>query len=109
MSENVLARFKFNELPQRDKEKLITSQQKASMADGSGLLMYGPITLSCRISSIPQELTFLVANISEDAILGMTFFTTNQCQLNLDQGILQVKGRSLQCTDELGRQISTKI
>lgn len=77
-SENVLAKAKFNELLSRVKERLVPNQQTASMADGSRLLMYSSTTLTSRIRSMPQEITFLLANISEDAILGMTFFATNR-------------------------------
>lgn len=79
------------------------------MADGSGLLIYGSFTLTCRIRSSHQEITFLVANISEDAIPGMSFFANNQCPLNFDQEMLQIGENSLFCTNKLSNQISTKI
>jgi hypothetical protein len=50
-----------------------------------------------------------VANIAEDAILGMKFFTDNQCQLLLDRGQLRIGEYLLSCTDKLGEPISSKI
>jgi hypothetical protein len=74
------------------------------MADGSGLLIYGQIELACRIRSLPSQITFQVANIADDAILGMNFFIQNQCSLILDQGVLSINGKLLPCVDKTGYQ-----
>jgi hypothetical protein len=108
-SGNVLSKSTFNQLPRRIRDKLITEEITAAMADGSGLLIYGNIQLNCRIRSVPISIHFQVANIAEDAILGMSFFVQNQCQLLLDQGILSIQGKHLACIDQSGYPISSKI
>jgi hypothetical protein len=108
-SGNVLSRNTFNQLPRRKRDKLITEEITASMADGSGLLIYGHVQLSCRIRSTPVSIHFSVANIAEDAILGMSFFMENKCQLLLDQGLLKIQGKELACIDQSGYPLSSKI
>ena len=79
------------------------------MADGTGMMVYSSLALPCRIRSVPVEIYFRVASIAEDAILGMSFFKENECQLALDQGVLSIKGQQLHCTDRVGNAISARV
>lgn len=63
-SVNVLSQSTFNSLPRRIKERLDHNEITAALADGTGLLIYGFITLTCRICSYLIEIVFRVANIS---------------------------------------------
>ena len=65
--------------------------------------------MTCRLRSIPVEIVFRVAYISEDAILGMNFFRQYKCQLLMDKGILRVGDHDLICVDKFGGVLSTKI
>ena len=77
-SENVLSRSLFNQLPRSVRDNLVVDQSSAQMADGTGLLIYGSVTLPCRIRTVKLNISFRVANITDDAILGMKFFNENQ-------------------------------
>ena len=55
------------------------------------MLIYGSLTLSCRLRGARLDISFRVANITEDAILGMGFFRENKCLLDLDQGLLHLR------------------
>lgn len=108
-SDNILSKAAYNRLPARVKDRLDGERCTASMADGSGLVLYGTITLDCRIRTVPAEISFRVANIAEDAILGMKFFTDYSCQLLLDQGVLKIEDSLLPCTNKYGEFLSTRI
>ena len=79
------------------------------MADGSGLLIYGVINLSCRVCTVQTRVTFKVANITDDAILGMTFFKENRCSLLIDKGFLAIQDQLLPCTNRCGAMLSNKV
>ena len=73
------------------------------------MLIYGSVTLSCHLKGVRLDIPFRVANITEDAILGMGFFRENRCHLDLDQGILHVGEHTLKCIDHTGYPLSAKI
>ena len=72
-------------------------------------MIYGSLTLSCRLRGVHLDIPFRVASITEDAILGMGFVRENRCQLDLDQGILHIGDHSIQCIDKTGYPLSAKI
>ena len=108
-SGNVMSRSLFNRLPGGIKARLQPDNSQASMADGSGLLIYGVITLSCRVRTVQTRVTFKVANITDDAILGMTFFKENRCSLLMDKGFLAIQDQLLPCTNRCGAMLSNKV
>ena len=108
-SGNVMSRSLFNRLPGGIKAWLQPDNSQASMADGSGLLIYGVITLSCRVRTVQTRVTFKVANITDDAILGMTFFKENRCSLLMDKGFLAIQDQLLPCTNRCGAMLSNKV
>ena len=107
-SDNILSRGSFNQLLKATKAKIVPEDLTASLADGSSLTIYGNITLMCRVRSQPVEISFRVANIAEDAILGMNFFTENRCQLLLEEGILSLGGEQLACINREGSPLSSR-
>ena len=108
-SDNFLARTTFNQLPKVVRAKLETDTATASAANGGSITIYGTLTLSCRLRGVHLSIPFRVANITEDAILGMGFFKQNRCQLDLDQGVLHVGDFSIQCVDRTGYPLSAKV
>ena len=76
-TENILSRHLYNRLPERIKTQIVANETTASLADGSGLLVYGTLTLTCRIRTIQVTITFKLAIITDDVILGIKFFTEN--------------------------------
>jgi hypothetical protein len=106
-SGNVLSRSMFDQLPCRTRDRLNKEEIRATIADGSGLHIYGNITLHCHIRDLPVTIRFQVADISEDAILGMSFFVQNQCQLQLDQGVLRIQDEYLVCVNQSGSSPSS--
>ena len=108
-SDNFLSRSTFNQLPKYVRDRLQAEQLTASLANGGDILIYGSVDLTCRLRSVRLTIPFRVANISEDAILGMGFFRENKCHLNLDQGLLQIGEQIVQCVDRTGYPLSAKI
>ena len=108
-SDNFLARTAFDHLPKVVRARLEADTTTASAANGGSIVIYGTLTLSCRLRGVPLSIPFRVANITEDAILGMGFFRQNRCQLDLDQGVLHIGDHSIQCVDRTGYPLSAKV
>ena len=79
------------------------------MADGSGLLIYGSIELMCRIRTIRVPVQFQVANVTDEAILGIRFLRDNKCILSVDKGLLSIGETTLTCTARVGSLLSNKV
>ena len=108
-SENILSMTLFNQLPRNIKTRLQGSESRATMADGSGLVTYGTVELTCGLLSVKLSIQFKVANITDDAILGIDFFNKNECSIQIAQGILTLKDQSLACTGRNGIPIASKV
>ena len=108
-TENILSRKLFNQLPGGIKAQLKAEETTATMADGSGLLIYGYIVLPCRIRTVQLNILFKVANITDDAILGMNFFDENECTLFVHKGLLSLHDQMLTCTNRAGEMLSNKV
>ena len=81
----------------------------ATMADGSGLLIYGYIQLPCRIRTVQVNVLFKVANITDDAILGVQFFDKEQCTLFVHKGLLAIQDQLLTCASRNGELLLNKV
>ena len=79
------------------------------MADGTGLLIYGSVTLPCRIRTVQVPIPFRVANITDDAILGMRFLNDNKCSIVMDKGMLLLGDQPLACVDRTGHPIVNRV
>ena len=108
-SDNILSRTFFNDLPRRIQQTLQTSETTASMADGSGLHIYGTIELTCRIRTLRVTIRFRVANITNEAILGMRFLSGYKCTLQVDKGLLAIEDTFLSCTTRDGSLVTNKV
>ena len=108
-SDNVLSRSLFNQLPPTVRDSLVVDQISAQMADGSGLLIYGSITLPCRVRTVQLSISFRVANITDDAILGMRFFNEHDCSLLMNKGVLVLQDKPLSCVDRTGHPTVNRV
>ena len=108
-SDNFLSRSMFNQLPRYVREKLSQEQLTASTANGGDILIYGSLDLNCKLRGLKLPIPFRVANIAEDAILGMGFLQDHKCHLDLDQGLLMIGEHVLQCVNRTGLPLSAKI
>lgn len=96
---NVLAERVFNELPPSFKDLIDeAAASTGSLADGASLRFRGLVTLPCDFGQGNIEITFRVAGIKEDAILGMPFLSRKRCKLDLGSGRLNIQGKEWQCT-----------
>lgn len=59
----------------------------ATLADSSGLPVYGSINLQGRIRKLLFGMEFLFSRISDDAILGMPYLKGQKYMLSLDKGV----------------------
>ena len=79
------------------------------MADGSNMIIYGTIDLSCASNLWPFLFVFNVANITDNAFLGMNFFQENQGSLHLAQETLEVNNQLIACVDRTGQHLVSKV
>ena len=108
-TDNVLAKVVFDQLPERIKEKLRPPDVRAHMADGSDLIIYGSITLNCRLRTLSSQIQFKVADITDHAIFGMRFFSEQGSTIHIAQGLLESQGQLLTCVDRAGRPLTSKV
>ena len=78
-SHNLLSKSVFDRMPSGTRHQLVPLDTAAAMADGSGLPIYGRITLQGRVRNMRFEGEFLVSRIADDAILGMVFLKDQEC------------------------------
>ena len=108
-SHNLLSKSVFDRLPAVTRHQLVPLETAAAMADGSGLPIYGKITLPGRVRNMRFEEEFLVSRIADDAILGMVFLQSQECTLSCDKGILTMGTETVLCTDQRGNLLSNKV
>ena len=106
---NLLSSTVFERLPVQTRQQMVSGETVAAMADGSGLHIYGSVGLSGRLRNVPFEARFLVCRISDNAILGMQFLSRHDCWVACDKGLLVMGGKTIQCTDRMGRLLASKV
>ena len=79
------------------------------MANGSGLYIYGSISLTGRLLNVSFKAKFLVCRISDNAILGMKFLSRHNCSAACDKRLLVMGGKTMQCTDWMSRLLANKV
>ena len=108
-SHNLLSKTVFDRLTADVRLRLQPLESTAALADGSGLPLYGSITLGGKIRNVPFQAEFLVGRISDEAILGMVFLQEQECLLSCDKGILTIGNQSVMCVDRRGQLVSNKV
>lgn len=107
---NLISKKLFDQLPVRCVRGRIPFQyESGTLADGSSLPFYGQVDLVGRVRSEPIELSFVVADIEMDAILGMPFLQKHKCQLKCADFTVVMNGRLLRCTDQSGVDFVSSI
>ena len=106
---NLLSKAVYDRLPASIRGQMVPQDTMAAMADGSGLPIYGRLTLEGRLRNVPFEATFLVCKISDEGILGMSFLQERGCSVACDKGLLVVEGTAIQCVDKAGRLLANKV
>ena len=96
---NLLLRTVFDRLPAQMRQQMVYGETVAAIADGSGLHIYGSISLTGRLRNVPFEARFLVCRISDNGILGMEFLSRHDCSVACDKGLLVMGGKTTQCMD----------
>ena len=104
---NFLSRTVFDRLPVQTRQQMV--YREAAMADGSGLHIYGSISLTGRLRNVLFEARFLVCRIADNAILGMEFLSRHDCSVACDKGLLVMGGKTIQCTDQTGHLLANKV
>ena len=103
---NLLSRTVFD---RQTRQQMVYGETVVTMADSNGLHTYGSIGLSGRLRNVPFEARFLVCRISDNAILGMEFLSRHYYLVACDKGLLVMGGKTIQCTDRMGRLLANKV
>lgn len=106
---NLLSRKVFDRLPAQTCQQMVYGETEVAMADGSGLHIYRSIGLSGRLRNVLFETRFLVCCISDNIILGMEFLSRHDFSLACDKGLLVIGGKTIHCTDRMGRLLAIKV
>ena len=105
----LLSRMVFDRPPVGIRQRMRAQESTATMADGTGLPIYGNIRLEGRLRNVKSDANFLVCRISDDGILGMSFLREHDCSVTCDKGLLVVRGVPVQCTDKAGHLLANKV
>ena len=106
---NLLAKHIFDRLPEQIKSRRQDYASHGLLADGTRLPFFGMVRLSIRLRQVKIEETFVVSQISEDAILGMPFLVEQGCSMDFTKPVVQLGGHEVKCTDRLGRLLFNRI
>ena len=106
---NLLAKHVFDRLPRRVKDQLEECETHGRMADGTKLPFYGVLRVPTRLRDVRIEETYVVSQLSEDAILGMPFLAAHECALSFQKPVLTIDGQELACSDRHGRLLASRV
>ena len=106
---NLLAKHVFDRLPERVRSQKQDYASYGLLADGTRLPFFGMVRLAVRLQQVKVEETFVVSQISEDAILGMPFLVEQGCSMDFTKPVIQLGGHEVKCTDRLGRLLFNRI
>ena len=97
---NILSLTTFNKLPLDVRIRRQACGTHGLQADGTELPFFGTVSLNVTLGETTSEVTMMISQISEDAILGMPFFTDNHCVMDFERRRLRVGDLWLACDDE---------
>jgi hypothetical protein len=103
---SVLSASSFRSLPEQVKRSLTTAPSAAQTANGNPVATHGWITLKGRLRRHILMHTFLVADVSEDVILGIDFMTEAGAALDCRAELILGEDH-LNCTD--GHALITEV
>jgi len=76
-----------------------------TLADGSCILFDGIIELTGRVRDQTIQEMFIVSQLKEDAILGMSFLKRHGCHIDFSKSAIVMSGRELACVNKFGRPL----
>jgi hypothetical protein len=78
-----------------NKRELTDLEYDVCTADGKKLNIFGSIELELVLGPLLVKHTFIVADISSNAILGMDFLDKHKCSIDVGKSILWINGTSI--------------
>jgi len=103
---NLLSRRLFDTLGARERTSLEPYKgAHGTSADGSCIPFYGLISLPGRFHDQAIHETFIVSQLKEDAILGMSFLEKHQCHMDFQKSVVVMAGKELVCVDKFSRPL----
>ena len=106
---NLLSKQIFDRLPEKVRSGKREYVSHGLLADGTRLPFYGMVKLAIRLRQVKTEETFVISQISEDAILGMPFLVDRKCTMDFSRPVVQLDGQEIKCTDRQGRLLSNSV
>ena len=76
---NLISKRIFDRLPQHIQDQLMSCDTHGQMADSTKLLFYGVVQIPIKVREVKLEEIFVIGQISEDAILDMSFVEWSLC------------------------------
>jgi len=103
---NLLSRRLFDTLGARERASLVPYKgAHGTLANGSCIPFYGLISLPGRVRDQAIYETFIVSQLKEDAIRGMSFLEKPQCRMDFQKSVVVMAGKELVCIDKFGRPL----
>lgn len=93
----ILRKQLFDELPLVEKTRLIPINMSLTTATGDTAPFYGKIPTHISVGSQILDHVVYLADINSDGILGMDFFKSNKCQIDVGRNSLKLNGEEIPC------------
>jgi hypothetical protein len=106
---SVISPATLKKLPRSVQQQCQQQPGSARTADGNHIPTHGYIVLRGRVRSLPLDHRFLVADISDDAILGMDYFEAQGAVMDFRTAELVIDNKRLPCTTAQGDLIVKKV
>jgi len=101
-SVSVVAHRVFQNMRRHIRDKLVANAGTAAVADGSRTRTYGTLAISGKLRHWNFSHTFLIADIAEDALLGLDFLQLFGASIDFRTAELRIGNIRLLCQDEQG-------
>ena len=105
---NILSYECYKRLPESLKFPLREDGSQVFVADGRRTNTYGTGELSVRIGSQDVNISVLVADVEDSAILGMEFLSDVDARIDLVQQQLVINGEEIDCCNKSYQQLSLR-
>ena len=94
---SILRKDLYDKLPLTEKPEVIPINMTLTTATGDTAPFYGKICANFSVGSQNFNQTLFLADIKSDGILGMDFFKSNQCRIDVGRNSVNLNGEDICC------------
>ena len=108
-SKSILPTSLFNRIRQKHDKPIEPVHCQGILADGSKLPLEGLTTITIQLGQQKFEHKFLIANLQENVLLGLDFFTEKGCRIDFRKAQLHLYDEVIKCCDQYGGPLQVGV